>query len=551
VILRRALIQSIFIWVRIKTTLTTKYFADGTRCMAKTCAKMGTLSCRILGVGKEEEFAKCAEETLFADGLQKIKITPLGERTKTRRGMLGTSAQVTRREKSDQMGKSGAVVTKEAKVVLAYAPREHQYEVHRKIRRFNVVLCHRRWGKSVMAINLLIELAVKSKKPMPRFAYIAPTYSQAKRVSWSYFKEYTKDIPGVEYNEAEMRVDFAHNGARMLLSAENPMSLKGIYLDYVVLDEYGDMSPVIWGEVIRPTLSDRKGHALFIGTVKGQNHFWEMYEYARDSGDKEWYCASYKASETKIIPEEELESARKTMSEEQYAQEYENDPLAGLIGAYFAKELALAEKEKRITAVPHDQSLKVDTYWDLGINDTTAIWFVQNVRGRLQLIDYYEICGASAAEIVRDLKKLPYNYGNFIMPHDAKARDLSTGKSQMQIFYGLGLKNIKIIPRVGSKRDSINAARMIFSRCYFDRVKCAKGLKGLANYQRKFNSKNNVFEDAPLHNWASNCADSFQQLALGENRGSSDASENISSLGVVTRNGDLRAVTEYNPYGGH
>src|SRR3990167_8771017 len=200
-------------------------------------------------------------------------------------------------------------------VELQYVPRPQQYDLHRKMKRYNVILCHRRFGKSVLAINLLIDRAVKESNPHPRFAYIAPNYGQAKRVAWEYFKQFTKDIPGVSYNESELRVDFPHNNSRiMLLSAENPVALKGIYLDLAVLDEYGDMNPIVWREVVRPTLMDRAGGAMFIGTVKGRNHFWELYEYATQSGDIEWYGAMYKASETKIIPEKELESARKTMT---------------------------------------------------------------------------------------------------------------------------------------------------------------------------------------------------------------------------------------------
>lgn len=438
----------------------------------------------------------------------------------------------------------------ESRVVTGYTPRPLQAKLHRSLRRFNVLVMHRRFGKTVFAVNEKLDRALNNPLVRPQYAYLAPTYGQAKRVAWDYFKQFTAKIPGATPNEAELRIDIPRpwlgdHIRLMLLGAENPMSLKGMYLDGVTLDEVAEMNPSVWGEVIRPTLSDRKGWANFIGTPKGQNHFYDLREYAK-SGDPEWFTALYKASETGIIDKDELDSARRSMTEEEYNQEYECDFNSGLAGAYFAKELSRAENEKRITTIPHDPALLVDTYWDLGINDTCAVWFVQSLRGRHRLIDYYEVCGASIAEVLREVRRKPYDFGEFVLPHDAKARSFQTGKSQEETFYNLGVKRYRIIPRIGTKRESINAARMIFSQCEFDSERCAKGLKALANYQRKWNSKNNVFEEAPLHNWASNCADAFQQFAMGVREDSRD------SLGGQHYNGvsSIEAETEYNVFEG-
>jgi phage terminase large subunit len=432
---------------------------------------------------------------------------------------------------------------------LKYIPRAQQYQLHQSMKRFNVVLCHRRFGKSVMAINLLIDQAIKSERPLPRFAYIAPNYAQAKRIAWEYFKEFTKNIPGVQFNESELRIDFVHNAARiMILSAENPMALKGIYLDFVVLDEYGDMNPVIWREVIRPTLGDRKGRALFIGTVKGRNHFWELYEYAMGKSeaglDFEWYGAMFKASETRIIPDLEIESIKKSMTEEEFLQEYECDPLAGNVGAYFAREMGKVEVQGGIKEIPYDPHLFVDTGWDLGINDVTAIWFFQMRRGHYCFIDYYEVAGLSIPEIVHDLKLKNYRYGRTIVPHDSNSRDINTGKTTTQLLYQEGFRQITVIPRVKSKRMSINAAKMILPNCSFDRKKCDKGIKALQQYKRKWDEKTQSFADHPLHDWSSNAADAFQQIALGirDDTGDSGMTNDRSSAPL------MEAVTEYNPY---
>ncbi len=433
-------------------------------------------------------------------------------------------------------------------VITGYEPRPLQLTLHQNLKRFNVIVCHRRFGKTIFSLNQLIDRALRNPNPMPRFAYIAPTYGQAKRVVWDQLKHYTSKIPGAEANEADLRVDIAGNKSRiMLLSAENPASLKGIYLDGVVLDEYAEMNPAAWSEVIRPTLSDRKGWASFIGTPKGQNNFHKLYEYAKAGVDPEWFSALYKASETGIIDATELASARRTMTPEEYEQEYECSFNAGLVGAYFSKELNVAESQGRIGVVPYDPHLPVDTYWDLGIDDMASVWFCQSMRGRHRMVDYYEVCGASIPEVVEAVRrKLPgsCSFGEWVLPHDANARDFSTGVAQIQIFHDHGCRPSRIVPKVGTKREGINAARMALPTVEFDKIRCKRGLEALWNYQRKWNSKNNVFEESPLHNWASNGADAFQQFGLGARPSSRHSGINDRRYDQ----GQPMAETTYNPF---
>ena len=198
-----------------------------------------------------------------------------------------------------------------AEIVIPYKPREPQIAVHNSLdeSRFSVVVAHRRFGKTVLAINQLIKAAMLCEKPNPRYAYIAPTYTQSKRIAFDYLAEYTRPLnPTV--NISELRVDFY--GRRIsLYGADNPDSLRGIYLDGVVLDEVGDMNPKVWNEVLRPALADRQGWALFIGTPKGDNHFKAL----RDRAEKEpnWKLLEFKASQTGILPQTELDAARLEM----------------------------------------------------------------------------------------------------------------------------------------------------------------------------------------------------------------------------------------------
>lgn len=212
---------------------------------------------------------------------------------------------------------------REVKVLTGYSPRAHQLEIHRGLKRFSVLVCHRRFGKTVLAVNALIDAALRTQKERARFAYIAPLYSQAKQIAWDYLRHFTASVPQVKRNESELYVELPNNARIKLFGADNPDSLRGMYFDGVVLDEVAQMRPEVWGEIVRPAISDRLGWALFIGTPKGFNLFSDLYQQAiRSEG---WYAGLFKASTTEIIPPEELAAARAMMSDSQYRQEFECD----------------------------------------------------------------------------------------------------------------------------------------------------------------------------------------------------------------------------------
>lgn len=404
-------------------------------------------------------------------------------------------------------------------VSTGYTPRPLQAILHSSLKRFNVLVMHRRFGKTVFSINEMVDQALRCKNKNPQYAYIAPTYGQAKRVAWDILKDVVKNIPGATANEAELRVDIPRKfeGDRirfMLLGAENPGSIRGIYLDGVLMDEMGEMDPVVWTQVVRPALSDRLGWAIFIGTPKGQNGFYDLYMQAKENPD--WFHSMYKASETGIIPIGELDAAKAIMSPEEYEQEYECSFSAALVGAYYGKYMAEAEKDGRITTVPHDSAVLVDTYWDLGVDDTTVIWFGQRVGKSLHWIDYLEMSGEGLEYYVKQLDvdhRKNYKYNRHKLPHDAEARELGTGKTRVETLATLGVKNVDVVPRQ-SVEDGINASRMILGRSWFDAVKCRRGVEALKAYERKWDSKNKIYQQRPLHNWASHGADAFRTAAM-------------------------------------
>ena len=406
------------------------------------------------------------------------------------------------------------------KIFTGYYPRPHQEHLHAQLKRFNVIVCHRRFGKTMFALNEMIDQGIRNTKRNPRYAYIAPTYGQAKRIAWDALKDYTKNFPGVDVNEQDLRVDIPRperdDKIRLtLLGAENPGSIKGIYLDGVILDEFAESDPTVWSQAVRPALSDRLGWAIFVGTPRGENHFYDVLTHAQKASSVDtWFWAIYKASETNILPKSELDLAKSEMAEEEYAQEYECSFTAANVGSYYGKLIGEAEEAKRITKISYDPALQVGTYWDLGISDSMAIWFVQQMhRNEYRVIDYLESSGRGLDFYARELKQKPYVYGEHVLPHDGAARSLETGRTRQETLRDLGIKT-RIIKKQNID-DGIHAVRMILPKCHFDEVKCARGIAALKNYQKKWDSKNKIFSDGPLHNWASNGADAFRTFAMG------------------------------------
>jgi phage terminase large subunit len=403
------------------------------------------------------------------------------------------------------------------RITTGYIPRVLQAELHTKLKRFNVLVCHRRFGKTVFAINDKIDRGLRNPLRNPQYAYFAPFYGQAKRVAWDYLKDYTRNIPGATVNEAELRVDiprpqFNDRLRFMLMGADNPASVRGIYLDGVTLDEYAEMDPLVWTQVIRPTLTDRMGWATFIGTPKGQNHFWEIYKHGKDNPGT-WFTALFKASETGLIHHDELMDAKSSMSNEEYEQEFECSFAAALIGAYFGKEMEQAEREKRITRVPYDKAVSVDTFWDLGIGDSLAIWFIQQVGREYHAIDYIEENGKDLSYYAAQLRNKQYVYREHVLPHDAAARELGTGKTRQESLVSFGIRGI--IQARQDFDDGIHAVRQILGKCWFDAGKCERGIQALKNYEHKWDAKRKIFSAQPLHNWASHGSDAFRVFALG------------------------------------
>jgi hypothetical protein len=413
-----------------------------------------------------------------------------------------------------------------AELIIPYKPRTHQLKVHELLegKRFAVVVAHRRFGKTVAALNHLIREAVLNQQETPRYAYIAPTYGQAKRVAWDYLVKYTTPIGGTN-NISELRVDFW--GRRIqLYGSDNPDSLRGQFFDGVIIDEVGDQNPKIWTDIVRPALTDRKGWCLFIGTPKGHNHFKEL----RDRAEKEdgWGLLEFKASETGVVDDTELKAARNEMGEDKYRQEFECSFDAAVEGSYYGQILNELEDKKHMQEIPREELSRTFTAWDLGMGDSTSIWVAQLVGSEVRLIDYYENHGVGLDHYVKWIRDNDYIKAEHILPHDVRVRELGSGKSRLEMLEEAGLE-IKISPRMGLD-DGIQAVRRLLPRCWFNVPKVQTGLNCLRNYRRDYDEKRKIFYERPLHDWSSHGSDSFRYLALGLDEGHSTWSKPINQM---------------------
>ena len=416
-------------------------------------------------------------------------------------------------------------VAEPVKVQIPYTPRPLQREVGKlcRTKRFGVLVCHRRFGKTVLGVNVNQQTALMCEKQRPRVAYIGPTYTQGKSVAWDYMQHYGRPIPGTAFNQSELRIDYPNQGQARIFGADNPDALRGIYLDRAVLDEFGLHPAKTFSEVIGPTLVDRGGSALFLGTPNGKNQFYEIAQHAKQAeadGDPEWFYREYKASETGLLDAAYLAQARSLMTADEYAQEFECSFEAAVKGAIYSKEIEQARAAGRVTRVPYDPALPVDTDWDLGVGDAMSIWFTQSLRsGEVRVIDYFEDSGEGFPYYANVLSQRGYVYGQHWAPHDIAVKELGTGKSRMETAASYGIR-FKAVPRilrsqVGQEvEEGINAVRLMLARCWFDAEKCKAGLEAMQHYRRDYNARLNEFKAVPVHDWASHGADAFRGLAV-------------------------------------
>jgi len=397
-------------------------------------------------------------------------------------------------------------------IKIPYTPRPQQAELHNKLKQYRFAVCvmHRRGGKTVFSINHLIKEALTSNKKNFRGAFFSPTRVQAKLIAWDYLKEFSRKIPGMKYNETELRADFPNHSRITLFGAENPDSARGQYFDFVVCDEYAQMDSRMFPEVIRPSIADRLGSCVFIGTPQGMNLFYDLFEEAKSN--PEWYTCMYKVSETKLVPQEELDSAKKLMTDDQYAQEFECSWSANISGSIYGKIIQKMEDNKKISNFPYDPGYPCDVYFDIGISDQTAIIFTQQIGRALFVIDCYNDSNKSLDFYADYIRKKGYNIRNYVFPHDIEQRELSTGHSRKEYAFSMGMRPIKVCPKL-SIEDGLHAGQILLAKTFIDRSNCKPFLDALKWYHRKWLDKQRTFSK-PVHDHSSHYSDAWRTCAV-------------------------------------
>lgn len=381
--------------------------------------------------------------------------------------------------------------------------------------------------------TLLPDASEDFLKPLLRrrvYWHVMPTLKQARLVAWDMLKDYARPIPGHKPNESEMSIRYPNGNKIQLIGADDPDSLRGPALSGLSLDEYSQISPRAFGEVLSKALGDHLGYCIWAGTLKGKDQLYQTYQAAKDS--PEWYAVwqdidmslGTESGPTIAALKQAMEDDRKlvaegVMTQDEFDQEWYLSIDAAIKGAFYIAQMAAARKEGRITRVPYDPMLPVDTDWDLGMDDLLTIWFSQSLRsGEVRLIDYYETADKGLPQVASDLKEKPYAFGKHWAPHDIAVRELGTGKSRLEVAKEHGIR-FEITPRLHGEKgfeltEGIKAVRLLLPRCWFDETHCARGIEALRHYKSAFNKQLGEFTGVPVHDWASHGADAFRGLAV-------------------------------------
>lgn len=416
-----------------------------------------------------------------------------------------------------------------------FNPREYQYNLMGFLgagfKRYSGVW-HRRAGKDKTAINLCVSEMTKN---VGAYYYFFPTYKQAKKVIWDgidprtgvkYLDHFPKELMAKDPNNSEMKITFKNGSLFQLVGTDDFNSIMGTNPRGCVFSEYSLQDPRAW-DYIRPILRENGGWAVFIFTFRGRNHGYALHEMAKSQPD--WYSETLTVRDTKredgtpVITEDDIKKdIAEGMDESLVDQEYYCSPDGFIQGAYYAKQFKALREEKRITAVPWKPGFEVYTAWDLGLDDSMTIWFIQPQGKTFNVIDYYENSGFGLEHYAKVIKERPYVYAEHYMPHDANEREMTNGeipKTRKEVAENLGIKPITVVNRAKDMDIIVNvhipAVRTILPSCWFDEKKCARGLSALEGYHSEYDEEKKILSNRPYHDWTSHGADAFRTFAVG------------------------------------
>jgi phage terminase large subunit len=403
-----------------------------------------------------------------------------------------------------------------------YTPREYQLPLLSALDQgYKRLVCvwHRRAGKDKTLINII---AKKMFERVGSYYYFFPTYNQGRKIIWNGMDregfKFIHHIPQElikRIDNSQMLIETINGSIFQVVGTDNIDSVVGTNPIGNVFSEYSLQNPRAW-DFVRPILAENGGWAIFNYTPRGNNHGKALVDLAK-ADPAHWYCQVLTVDDTKVIPpdvleQERLEIIKKDGNEALFQQEYYCSFDVPIQGAYYGTQLLLAEKQGRVTNVPWEPSIPVNTYWDLGINDTTAIWFEQTVGHEIRLIDYYETSGEGLSHYAKILREKPYIYGRHVGPHDIEIRELTNGVSRKETARQMGI-NFEVAPKL-SVEEGIDATRNILAKCWFDKAKTERGLNALKSYHKVWDEENKVYKNRPEHDWSSNGSDGFRMMGV-------------------------------------
>lgn len=388
-------------------------------------------------------------------------------------------------------------------------------------------LWHRRAGKDACCLN---QEVIECFKRPAAYWHLMPTQRQARKAIWNGVnpttgKKVLEQVFPLEIRKRtrddEMMIELLNGAVWQLAGSDSYDSLVGSNVAGVTFSEWALTNPRSW-DYIRPILAENGGWAWFNYTPRGRNHGYDLYQMAANNPD--WFAETLTVDDTQVISDATIQEERDSgMSEDMIQQEYYCSFDGGVEGSYYTtvikklREQTEQYPDGRICGVPWDERLPVNTFWDLGRNDTTAIWFHQRVGKEDRFIKCFECNGEGLAFYAEYLKEQPYLYGIHFLPHDVEVTELSVldNKSRKRILEDLGVNPIKVVKRVKDINEGIQMTRGAFSTCWFDAEGCKPGLRALESYHKEYDEKRQAFRSYPCHDWASNYADAFRQFAQG------------------------------------
>jgi hypothetical protein len=398
--------------------------------------------------------------------------------------------------------------------------------------RRGILVWHRRAGKDITAINF-VEAAMRHRSGV--YYHFLPTYTQAKKIIWDgkdkegrpFLDNFNKKFFDGDPHQTELKIKYVptpqapHGSIYQLVGGDQIDTIVGTNPVGCIFSEFPLMNPKAW-DLVRPILRENGGWALFIFTPRGKNHAFDLWDGVKD--DPEWFRSLLTIRDTRrdadgedglpVMTDSDVDAeVRAGMSRELANQEFYCSFEGALEGAYYADQLNDADASGRINVFDWITSLPVDTAWDLGLDDETAIWFTQTLSPtRVHVIDYMADDNVSLERWIEYLRKKPYSYGRHYGPHDIEVRDYSTGQTRLQFAATKGV-HFEAQPKLAVE-DGIDAARRLIPICYFDKTRAAEGISSLRSYHRAVDEKLGTFKKIPVHNWASHGADAFRTRAV-------------------------------------